>query len=176
MRQYVVIEKTLTNMSLEIPIYVVHISIAVLALLFVILLVLFIRQNIRLKRILKGKGAKTLEDSINTLEKKINEHEKFRQESILYFQNIEKRIQSSVRGVETIRFNPFRGTGSGGNQSFATAILDENGDGAVISSLYSRDRTSVFSKPLKKFKSEFELSEEEKEAIQKAKQKTAFKK
>jgi hypothetical protein len=35
----------------------------------------------------------------------------------------------------------------------------------VISSLYSRDRVSVFSKPLKKFESNFELTEEEKEVI-----------
>ncbi|MDE2188580.1 MAG: DUF4446 family protein, partial [Patescibacteria group bacterium] len=40
-----------------------------------------------------------------------------------------------------------------------------------ISSLYSRDHVSVFGKPIKKHASEYELSEEEKEAIKEAKNK-----
>ena len=78
---------------------------------------------------------------------------------------MENRLQRSIQAVETIRFNPFKGTGEGGNQSFATSFLSENGDGVVISSMYSRDRVSVFSKPLAKFVSSFELMEEEKEVI-----------
>jgi len=39
----------------------------------------------------------------------------------------------------------------------------------VFSSLYSRERMSVFAKPIKNNKSEYELSAEEKEALEKAK-------
>jgi hypothetical protein len=56
----------------------------------------------------------------------------------------------------------------GGNQSFATAFLNEDGDGVVISSLYSREHTSVFAKPVKKHSSEHEMSNEEKEAMEEA--------
>ena len=48
-------------------------------------------------------------------------------------------------------------------------MLDEEGDGLVISSLYSRERMSIFAKPIKNNKSEYELSMEEKEALSKAK-------
>ena len=71
--------------------------------------------------------------------------------------------------MHTVRFNPFKGTGAGGNQSFATALLNENGDGVVLSSLYSRERVSVYAKPVQKFSSEYELSGEEKQAIKSAK-------
>jgi len=38
----------------------------------------------------------------------------------------------------------------------------------VLSSLYARDRMSIFAKPVKNNKSEYELTEEEKEALKKA--------
>ncbi len=85
------------------------------------------------------------------------------------FQTIDKKLSRTVSGNETVRFNPFQGAGLGGNQSFATALINAEGDGVVISSLYSRDRVSIFSKPIKKFSSEYELTAEEKEALQKAK-------
>lgn len=76
-----------------------------------------------------------------------------------------KKIARSAQSVETIRFNPFKGTGSGGNQSFATAILNENGDGVILSSLYSSDRVSIFAKPVAKLTSTHELTEEEAHAL-----------
>lgn len=82
-----------------------------------------------------------------------------------YLETVERRLRKSVQSVHTVRFNPFKGTGAGGNQSFATAFLNEHGDGVVISSLYSRDHVSVFSKPVKKHASEYEFSNEEKEAL-----------
>jgi hypothetical protein len=78
---------------------------------------------------------------------------------------VEKRLKKSVQAVHTVRFNPFKGTGEGGNQSFATAFLTEDGDGVIISSLYSREHVSVFGKPVKKLVSEHTLSDEEKEAL-----------
>ncbi|NIT70429.1 DUF4446 family protein, partial [candidate division KSB1 bacterium] len=59
-------------------------------------------------------------------------------------------------GVGTVRFNPFKGTGGG--QSFAAAFLSEHGNGVVISTLYSRERVSVFAKPIQSFASEYELT------------------
>jgi len=77
-----------------------------------------------------------------------------------------KKLKKSIRGLGTVRFNPFPDQGS--NQSFAIGMLDENGDGVVISSLYSRERMSMFAKPIKNGKSEYDLTEEEKEALKKA--------
>ena len=46
--------------------------------------------------------------------------------------------------------------------------INEEGDGVVISSLYSRDHVSVFGKPVKNHASEHGLSEEEKESLDEA--------
>jgi thymidylate kinase len=75
------------------------------------------------------------------------------------------RLQKSVQEVRTIRFDPFEGTTGSGKQSFAMALLNEHGDGVVISSLYTREKVSVFAKPIEKKTSQYELTKEEKEVV-----------
>ncbi|MCW2278267.1 DUF4446 family protein [Heliophilum fasciatum] len=72
----------------------------------------------------------------------------------------------TVRHVAVIRFNAFENVGS--DQSFALAMLDHKGDGVVISSLYGRELSQVYAKPIRAGRSSYLLSKEEEEAIQKA--------
>lgn len=139
----------------------------------IILIGWIVRLEIRIKRLLLGRDSKSLEDSIVETKKNIERLNRFENDSKEYFLSVEKRLKRSIQAVNTLRYNPFRGTGDGGNQSFSTSFVSENGNGVVISSLYSRDRVSVFSKPLEKFTSTFELSEEEKESLQNSKKNLA---
>ena len=141
-----------------------------LAAIAVLFIIWIIRLEFRLSRMLLGKNAKTLEDSFVVLTKDIKDLQQFEKEMEHYLSRVEKRLKRSIQGVETTRFNPFKGTGSGGNQSFSSAFVDEKGDGLVLTSMYARDRISMFAKPLANFKSEFDLSDEEKESIDKAKE------
>lgn len=144
--------------------------------LIVLLILWIINLEIRLKRLLMGKNGKSLEDSILAMKGGLEDYGQFKKDSIEYLKNIEARLKRSLQAVETVRFNPFKGTGSGGNQSFSTAFINEKGDGVVISSLYSRDHISVFSKPLKKFQSDFEVTAEEKSVINQAKESLNYEK
>jgi len=121
----------------------------------------------RLKRFFIGKKAKDLEDTIIILESEIMKLKEAREKIEKDIELINQKLKKSVRGLETIRFNPFHDQGS--NQSFAIGILNEEEDGVVISSLYSRERMSIFAKPIKAGKSEYELTGEEKEVLKKAK-------
>jgi len=132
----------------------------------VFLLVRVIILDKRLTRLLSGRRANEFEDVIDEFVKtarKLDERTKLIAQEI---DNINNRLAKALQKIHTIRFNPFRD--QGGNQSFATCLMDENGDGVVISSLYSRDKVSVYAKPLADGKSEYELSDEEKEVINKA--------
>jgi len=120
----------------------------------------------RLKRFFLGKKAKDLEDTILILEENIDSLKKAKENTEKELAVINEKLKKSIRGLETVRFNPFPDQGS--NQSFAIGLLNEDRDGVVISSLYSRERMSIFAKPVKNGKSEYELTEEEKEALQKA--------
>jgi len=75
-------------------------------------------------------------------------------------------IIATIKKIGIVRFNPFNNTG--GNQSFAIAMLNSKNSGIVISSLYLRDGTRVYAKPIEKLKSTYPLSQEEQEAIKKA--------
>ncbi len=135
----------------------------------ILLIVWIVRLEYRIHRLLVGKNAKSLEDSIVSNAHNLEKLNTFQKDSIEYFKLVEARLNRSIQAVETIRFNPFKGTGEGGNQSFSTAFVNTHGAGVVISSLYSRDRVSIFSKPLQKFESTFELTEEEKAVVMEAK-------
>jgi hypothetical protein len=149
------------NIKLEIGFFILS------GLLFLIAAIWIVITEKRLKRFFLGKKAKDLEDTIITLE---NDIAKFRTEKEIIEKEImviNSKLKKSIRGLETIRFNPFPDQGS--NQSFAIGMLNEENDGLVISSLYSRERMSIFAKPIKKGISEYELTTEEKEALSKAK-------
>lgn len=137
-------------------------------LVIVILFIWIIWLQNKLGKLLVGKS-KNLDDSMALITKEIAELKKFRGTAEETFKNNDARLKKTISGVETIRFNPFKGDGSGGNQSFATAFLNEEKDGVIISSMYGRERMSIFSKPIKNLISEYELTTEEKEAMNRAK-------
>lgn len=134
-----------------------------------LLVILVIHLEVKVYKLLRGKDAKTLEDTILKLSSETDGIHKSIAEIESYLKNVEVRLRRAVSGVGTVRFNPFKGS-SGSNQSFATAFTSEEGNGVVFSSLYSRDRVSVFAKPIEKGNSEYELTGEEKEAIAKTKE------
>jgi len=74
-----------------------------------------------------------------------------------------------IQKVGLVRFNPF--TELGGDHSFSIAFLDAESSGIIITSLHTRDRTRVYMKDVKKGKSSFELSTEEKKAVAMAEKK-----
>jgi hypothetical protein len=82
---------------------------------------------------------------------------------------LEKAAYFSLQHLGVVRFNPFHDTG--GDQSFAIALVDGHGNGVVLSSLHARDVTRVYAKPLQKWESTYSLTDEEKRAIALAYQK-----
>ena len=134
--------------------------------IILILAVWVVSTEKRLKRFFIGKKAKDLEDTIIHLEDEISKLKEAKENAEGDIALINKKLRKSIRGLGTIRFNPFSDQGS--NQSFAIGMLNEEGDGVVISSLYSRERMSVFAKPIKNNKSEYDLSSEEQEALKHA--------
>jgi len=81
-------------------------------------------------------------------------------------QELERLSQRTIQRVGLVRFNPFADTG--GDQSFAIALLDAEGNGLVLSSLHSRTDTRVFAKQVANGRSSHALSTEEQDAIRKA--------
>lgn len=132
-----------------------------------ILLIWIALTEYRFKKFFAGTKAKNLEEVMIMLGDKMKDLEESQEKINSHLITVDKRLDKSIRSVETIRFNPFEEAGS--NQSFAISFLNDEGDGVVMSSLYARDRMSIFAKPIMKGKSDFELSIEEKDVLEKSK-------
>ena len=76
---------------------------------------------------------------------------------------IEADLRTALQKVGFVRFNPFEETG--GNQSFALALMDAEGNGFVISSLHARAGTRIYGKALVAGRAETARSAEETEAV-----------
>jgi hypothetical protein len=131
--------------------------------LLFLVLVWLIRIEIRMRKAFAGKGGRNLESSLVGLKEEAQTLGERAEKIEREVTTLKQGLNRSVRGVKTKRFNPFRD--QGGKQSFATAILDGEGNGVVITGLYSRDKTSVYAKPINSYQSEFELSTEEKDVV-----------
>ena len=79
---------------------------------------------------------------------------------------LEVTAPRTFQRVGLVRFNPFEETG--GNQSFALALLDAQGNGLVLSSLHARSGTRLYAKAIREGRSDAGLSEEETAAIRQA--------
>ncbi|HEC33300.1 MAG TPA: DUF4446 family protein [Chloroflexi bacterium] len=80
--------------------------------------------------------------------------------------HLQSTLSHSIQGAGMVRFRAFQDTG--GDQSFALALVDGNGNGMVLSALYSRKGTRVYGKPLAAWTSVYNLSDEEKQALEQA--------
>jgi len=137
----------------------------VIGLCFLILNIRLLVIGRRYQKLLKGSRGENLEELLT--------------ETLETCQEIRKRLgqledgtgsliadqASSLQGVGFVRFNAFSEMG---DMSFALALLNKNGDGAVFCCIASRDDCRLYARQVVGGVSTTPLSKEEKEAIQKA--------
>jgi hypothetical protein len=76
---------------------------------------------------------------------------------------LEKIVKRDVHRVGFIRYNSFDDVGS--DLSFTLAMLNDEGDGVVVTSIYSREETRTYGKAVRKFVPQQGASKEEQSAI-----------
>jgi hypothetical protein len=81
-------------------------------------------------------------------------------------QRQEQLIEGAVRHVGLLRYDAFEDVG--GRLSFSCALLDDHGNGVVVTSINGRQETRVYAKPIIDGKSRYNLSVEEEDAIKQA--------
>jgi len=74
------------------------------------------------------------------------------------------RDTAAISRIGLIRFDAFED--AGGVQSFALALVDDDGDGIVLTSLHSRPTTRVYVKAIRRGVADAPLSAEEARALQ----------
>lgn len=125
------------------------------------------KTNKRIAKFFNGSNVKTVE---KVLEYELKKMQKTEEDIKLLIGNmkwVEGVARKGISKVGIVRYNPFQEIG--GDQSFSIALLDHSDNGVIVSSLHSQDGTRVYAKHIKQGASDYQLTEEENEAIKKAK-------
>jgi hypothetical protein len=113
-----------------------------------------------------GGGTGSLEEALKTQRERFKEIEHniigIRAET----SKLKDMAEPAIQKVGMVRFNPFGNVG--GDHSFSIALLDSKNNGVVLSGLYLREGARVYSKPVSGGTSEYPMSDEEKQALEKA--------
>jgi hypothetical protein len=167
----------LSSSTLDILV-IAALSVAVVALLVTLILAFRMRKLRRSYTVLQGDGEHTsfvdaaqrqvvrvdgLSDQVANLEKNLIG---FRQDTATKFTEVDADIAQSVSRVAVVRFDAFEQLG--GRLSFAAALLDDHGDGIVISSIHGRSETRVYAKGIRAGQSDHPITPEERQAIGRA--------
>lgn len=150
------------------------IAILVLFIAVIIILVLYISSVVNLRKLrtsylkfMKKLGnGENLEEMLKEYIKKVEIVEAKNNEIIEYCRVIDENIKRCSQKIGIVRYNAFKDTGS--DLSFTLAILDDYNNGVVLNGIYARDSSNIYAKPIENGESKYVLSNEEKEAINKA--------
>jgi hypothetical protein len=125
------------------------------------------RQEQKLSLFFSGKEARDLEQVLLEEKETVAAMDGEIQELFDISNRLHQLGARSLHRTAVSRFNPFKE--SGGNQSFAVALLDGKNTGVVLSSLHTREGTRVFAKPVKHGEPDgYPFTEEEKAVIREA--------
>lgn len=121
----------------------------------------------RYRKLIRGTDGKQIEgilfehmDKVDEVHQRLNQMES----QIDVFNN---RLSFCVQRMGIIRYNAFDDTGS--DLSYSIALLDENNDGIILTGIYGRIETVSYAKPVKNGVSNYSLSVEELQALERAK-------
>ncbi len=148
--------------------YVLHYPALPLSAALIIVLFYVVYLHYRISVFTRGENAKSLESVIRTYLDRVDDLKKHDELIAEHALKLDKRLSQSIRNVSTMRFKAFDQNGS--NQSFAVALVNELGNGLILSSLHHRDRVSVFAKPVSGYTSTHDLTEEEQAVLEESKQ------
>jgi Protein of unknown function (DUF4446) len=113
--------------------------------------------------LLAGGGATRATERLAALDHAAAQAASDRNALLARLEALERIARGEVPRVGFVRYNAFHDVGS--DLSYALALLNRDGDGVVLSSIYSREETRTYGKAVTGFKPAQDPSEEELAAI-----------
>lgn len=163
-------EKMFTKMPYEFGILII----AIFFIAIIVLFVLEIRMKYKVKGMIQkynlfmsGDTDKNLDQTLESMAKKIIEFRNKNKDLEKRINSLEKNIKECIQKVGIIRYSAFEDVGS--DLSFSYALLDDNDNGIVISSMYARDSSFCYGKQITSGNSKNTLTVEEIQSIDLAK-------
>ncbi len=124
------------------------------------------QQNGFFKSLFPKSGERDIRKKFEEFSKQVLEFKQVLDKLSNKLSEVEQLGLKHVQRVELNRYNPYNDTG--GDQSFTLSLLDNKGNGVVLTSLHARSGTRVFAKPVILGKSsKYKFSEEEEQVVKK---------
>jgi hypothetical protein len=147
--------------------------IGLLLLLNLIFLVLILVLSVRisrvrksLKRLFTGVDGSNMEATLHQLLDELEAVKKKQTDQQFQLNRLTQKLSDQYSNLAVLRYNAFNDVGS--DLSFSLALLNEAQNGVVLTSIYGREESRIYAKPVEAGKSVYNLSEEEQAVIKKA--------
>ncbi|BCJ87485.1 DUF4446 family protein [Effusibacillus dendaii] len=148
-------------------IVLVLVGLLVLALFFFIINTVRLNQlHKRYRQLMRGVDKSNLEELIFKQMEKLKELQTKVETVQGEHSQVQKDIEKSLGPVGIVRYNAFNDVGS--DLSFSIALLNREKNGFVLTSLFGREDSRIFAKPIENGDSSYKMTDEEKEAVQRA--------
>lgn len=150
--------------------YILYVALALALLAIIFFFILNIRLNRMIRKyqfFMQSLGDKDVE---NLMTSYLNEMEKLKEQvhgdMHERIKEIETKLPFCIQNVGIVHYNAFDNVGN--EMSFSAAMLDDNQDGYIITGIYSREHSYVYTKDIQKGIPQREFSKEEIEALNRA--------
>jgi Protein of unknown function (DUF4446) len=143
-------------------------ALAIVALLFCALLAARLRRIRAAQQLVAGEnGERTLVEHARGLDRRLSELAAQVQASVGGLEGrdaeLDRRLQGAITRCAVVRYDAMGEMT--GRQSSSIALLNSHGSGVVLSSILHREQARLYAKPVTEGRSEFDLSPEEREAL-----------
>ena len=149
--------------------YIILSLMVLVLILIIIILMTYVSLNKlenRYRKLMRGVNNKNLEEMVISYLDKIDEVKEENQDMRQMYDVMNGKVKTCVQKTSMVRYKAFADVGS--DLSFSIALLDGNDNGAILTSIYGRNESTTYAKPIDKGMSRYDLSEEEKKVLEQA--------
>lgn len=129
--------------------------------------VAIVRIQQKLRAFMKGKDGASLEATLAWLTQKSATVDMTLEAHKEALEMIDARVKRSIRGYSLVRYDAYES--AGGEQSFASGLIDEHEDGYILSVITNRSHIGVYAKKINRGIPEVSLTTQETDALNSAK-------
>ncbi|MBU3091151.1 DUF4446 family protein [Clostridium sp. CM028] len=150
----------------------IYIIIALMIIVFMLIVIIIItyaflnKLERRYRKLMRGVNNKNLEEVVISYLDKIDEVKDENEVIKQRYEQINGELKTCVQKTSMIRYKAFDDMGS--DLSFSITLIDGNGNGAILTSIYGRNESTTYAKPIDKGISRYELSQEESKVLEQA--------
>lgn len=160
----------MTNIINAINTYIPYILIGLVASIVILLIMLISvisslkKLKLKYKKFMRGTNNTNIEELINNYLDKIDKAKEETEYVKELYSGLDKRVKGCVQKVAIVRYRAFDDVGS--DLSYSIALLDSDNNGVILTSIFGRNESTTYAKPVDKGISRYELSTEENQVLE----------